>query len=751
MRLLIEVDGCVQGVGFRPFVYRLAQQYGLAGSVRNRIDGVIVEIEGCKTETEHFILSLRTESLVGSSIKAVRTSQIRPLGQEGFHIAESIVGNLTTRFIPVDRAPCEECLLELSSPSNRRYRYPFISCSSCGPRFTIMKETPFDRDKTSLNLFPLCDQCRAEYDDPNNRRFHAQTIGCHSCGPKVWISSPEGDTIADGSAAIEAAAEALCAGRCVAIKGIGGFHLLCDARCDSAVGLLRARKSRGNKPFAVLYPSLDRISYDCIVSPEEEALLTDARTPVVLLKARKSNTLSPVVSSSSRYIGAMLPSSPLHRLLLDRINFPIVATSGNRSGHPVCAENREALLQLRGVADLFLLHNRIIENPCDDSIIQLVEGTPIVRRLGRGYSPLVIQAKGVSESPILGVGGLLKSTVSYGQAGEIIVGPYQGALDSPEVGARRERFIKLISPRFRTETSRLSFDLHPEVQAHFLDSTPYYPIQHHVAHSWSLIAEKRVPLPVSAVVFDGSGYSPDGTVWGGEWFDISEKKEERSFYLKPFFLIGGDRAVHYPERVAAALWYQMLGDDAYETRIWQRLNESDLLWKLITSGAHCILTSSMGRLFDGVSSALELCHHNTFEGEAAMMLENQSLGGSGEPYPIDVGDSGAIDLVSMIRAIDSDLGKDVSRSTIAHRFHQTIIQLILKCAQSIGNERVLLTGGCFQNTVLLSGAIRKLRESGFIPYWNNRIPCNDEGLSVGQVMVASRIGLGLSLGLSNPI
>ena len=739
VRLLIEVDGCVQGVGFRPFVYRLAQLYGLAGSVRNRIDGVTVEIEGSKSKTEQFLLSLRTESLVGSSVQALRTSQTRPLGQEGFHIAASIGGDLATRFIPVDRAPCEECLLELSNPTDRRFRYPFISCSSCGPRFTIMRETPFDRDKTSLNLFPLCYQCRAEYDDPNNRRFHAQTIGCHSCGPKIWISSPEGDTIADGNEAIEAAAEALCAGRCVAIKGIGGFHLLCDARCDSAVELLRVRKNRGNKPFAVLYPSLDRIVYDCIVSPEEEALLTDARTPVVLLEARRPNFLSSHVSSSSRYIGAMLASSPLHRLLLDRISFPIVATSGNRSGNPVCAENREALLQLRGVADLFLLHNRIIENPCDDSIIQLVEGAPIVRRLGRGFSPLVIQAKGVSESPTLGVGGLLKSTVSYGQAGEIIVGPYQGALDSPEVAVRRERFIQLISPRFRTEPSRLSFDLHPDVQAHFSDASPYYPIQHHRAHSWSLIAEKRVPLPVSAVVFDGSGYSPDGTVWGGEWFNISQKKEERRFYLKPFFLIGGDTAVQYPERIAAALWYQTLGDDAYETRIWQRLHESDLLWKLITSGTHCILTSSMGRLFDGVSSALELCHRNTFEGEAAMMLENESLDGSGGPYPIDVGDFGAIDLAPMIRAVDSDLCADVSRANIAHRFHQSVIQLIVKCAQSIGNERVLLTGGCFQNTVLLSGAIRKLRESGFLPYWNNCIPCNDEGLSVGQVMVASSI------------
>jgi hydrogenase maturation protein HypF len=739
VRLLIEVDGCVQGVGFRPFVYRLAQLYGLAGSVRNRIDGVTVEIEGSKSKTEQFLLSLRTESLVGSSVQALRTSQTRPLGQEGFHIAASIGGDLATRFIPVDRAPCEECLLELSNPTDRRFRYPFISCSSCGPRFTIMRETPFDRDKTSLNLFPLCYQCRAEYDDPNNRRFHAQTIGCHSCGPKIWISSPEGDTIADGNEAIEAAAEALCAGRCVAIKGIGGFHLLCDARCDSAVELLRVRKNRGNKPFAVLYPSLDRIVYDCIVSPEEEALLTDARAPVVLLEARRPNFLSLHVSSSSRYIGAMLASSPLHRLLLDRISFPIVATSGNRSGNPVCAENREALLQLRGVADLFLLHNRIIENPCDDSIIQLVEGTRIVRRLGRGYSPLVIQAKGMSESPILGVGGLLKSTVSYGQAGEIIVGPYQGALDSPEVAVRRERFIQLISPRFRTEPSRLSFDLHPDVQAHFSDASPYYPIQHHRAHSWSLIAEKRVPLPVSAVVFDGSGYSPDGTVWGGEWFNISQKKEERRFYLKPFFLIGGDTAVQYPERIAAALWYQMLGDDAYKTRIWQRLHESDLLWKLITSGTHCILTSSMGRLFDGVSSALELCHRNTFEGEAAIMLENESLDGSGEPYPIDVGDFGAIDLVPMIRAVDSDLSGGVSRANIAHRFHQTVIQLIVKCAQSIGNERVLLTGGCFQNTVLLSGAIRKLREGGFLPYWNNCIPCNDEGLSVGQVMVASSI------------
>ena len=742
IRLLIEVDGSVQGVGFRPFVYRLAKRHDLAGSVRNRGDGVSIEIEGIKKNTEQFLLYLRTESPVGSSIKAVRISEIPALEELVFQISSSTGDDSPTRFIPIDRGPCEECLSELADPCNRRYRYPFISCSSCGPRFTIMKNVPFDRVNTSLDSFPLCAQCRAEYDNPNSRRFHAQTIGCHGCGPKIWLSSADGDQIADGYEAIAAAAEALRAGLCVALKGIGGFHLLCDARCDSSVRRLRIRKNRGNKPFAILYPGLYQIYSDCVVSGKEGALLTDVRRPIVLLQARRPNSLAPMVSSSSRYIGGMLPSSPLHRLLVDQLKFPIVATSGNRAGEPVCADNREALMRLHGVADLFLLHDRPIENPCDDSIVQIVNDSPIVRRLGRGYSPLVIKVSGISHTPILGVGGILKSTVSQRQSEEIIVSPYQGALDSPEVAVRRQRFIGLITGSKVTKPTKLALDLHPDLQTLFSDNASSYPIQHHLAHAWSLIAEQGLQLPVSAVVFDGSGYSPDGTVWGGEWLNISDKEQKRSFYLKPFPLIGGDTAVQYPERVAAALWYQLLGDSAYSTSVWQRINDSDLLWKLLRSGAHCTPTSSMGRLFDGISSALGLCHHNTFEGEAAMMLENESLDGLGEPYPMEVGNFGPIDLVPFIRAVYSDLNAGVSSTTISHRFHQTVIQLIVNGAERIGNERVLLTGGCFQNAVLLSGAIHKLREGGFMPYWHKYIPCNDEGLSVGQVMVAARMNQG---------
>jgi hydrogenase maturation protein HypF len=440
----------------------------------------------------------------------------------------------------------------------------------------------------------------------------------------------------------------------------------------------------------------------------------------------------------------MLPSSPLQRGLLDCVGGPIVATSGNRSGEPICADNQVARQRLRGIADLFLFHDRNIVHPCDDAILQIVAGSPLLRRLGRGYAPVTIERRAISDEPVFGFGGLFKSTVAIGRGDTIVISPYHGSAECPEVADRRERFIELVAPigSFNKGKPQLiASDLHPELREYIPAHAISHPVQHHRAHGWSVVGEHGIRPPVCAVVFDGSGYSPDGTIWGGEWLVLSDGSEERRLSLKPFFLIGGDSASKLPERVAAALWYQWLGAEAFGSTVWGRLEDSAFLSKLISAGSHCTLTSSVGRLFDGVSSVLGLCHHNTFEGEAAMMLEGEALCAHFPDccngfYPVRFSES-TVDVVPLIAAIDQDMRDGYPRPTIAMRFHRSVIEMIVQGAQQIGIGQVLLTGGCFQNAVLLSGAIARLRESGFTPYWQRTIPCSDEGLSVGQVVVAA--------------
>lgn len=745
VRYRCVVRGRVQGVGFRPFVYRLATRLSLGGWVRNGHAGVVIEVEGSETTIESLVVVLRTTAPQGAIIDSIHLESICPQGTNAFVIDTSTCELFDRMTIPVDTAPCSTCLAELFDPNNRRHRYPFISCASCGPRFSILKRLPFDRDNTTLDEFPLCAQCRREYSSPDNRRFHAQTIGCFECGPTVWLTDRDGQRVSTGDDAITDAADAIRAGEVVAVKGVGGFHLLVDAISDAGVRLLRRGKERGNKPFGLMYRTINDVCKDCVVSDVERRLLLDYRAPMVFLARRPLSKLSESVAPGSPYLGAMLPCSPLHHLLMEKVRWPVVATSGNRSGEPICRDNAEALRQLREVASRFLLHNRSISNPCDDSILQVLAGRDFPRRMGRGYAPYPISLPTKQAHYAVAMGGATKSAVAIsGQAGTM-VGPYGGAVDSVEVLRRHEAIIALVSSESSRMRADTIVDLHPDVAPPRGEAHRTFRVQHHLAHAWSAIVDGAIDLPVCAVVWDGAGYGPDGTIWGGEWLIVTEQGYERRYHLRPFLLIGGDKAAFLPERSAAALWFGTFGERASRSKVWERLEARDALWQMVQTKVGCTLTTSMGRLFDAIASALGVCQVNTFEGEAAMRLEALAHTAHGAPYPLSVGDSAALDWAPLIEAVAVELDRGVSAAVIARSFHETLIHLIGETARQIGIARVLLTGGCFQNSLLLEGAIHTLRERGFSPHWHQHIPCSDEGLSVGQmaaVLAYNRIGRG---------
>lgn len=730
------VTGQVQGVGFRPFVYRLATKLSLAGFVRNTHSGVLIEVEGNREAVQSFAALLTTSPPHGAVIESTSRECLPSRDEHSFTIGSSGGEVFDRTHIPIDTAPCAVCLLELADPYNRRYRYPFISCASCGPRFSIMRHLPFDRGHTSLDAFPLCSDCRGEYTNPHDRRFHAQTIGCPVCGPTVWFTDSQGTQVSSGSQAIADATAALSAGAIVAVKGVGGFHLLVDARSERSLFTLRDGKRRGNKPFAVLYRTIDDVARDCVISEDERRLILDNRGPIVFLLQQPETHLSELVAPGSPYIGAMLPCSPLHYLLMEEVRRPLVATSGNRGGEPICFENEEAVKQLNGLASFFLLHNRAIIHPCDDSIWQVVGDRVYPRRMGRGYAPYAIARCATQTEEGIALGGITKSAVAIGSEQGVIVGPYGGSVHSVSVMQRHESTIALLSCREGKSSGRTISDLHPDWVCPRVNNGGTSRVQHHLAHAWSAIIDGDLPLPVCAIVWDGAGYGPDGTIWGGEWLIITDEGYERRFYLKPFWLLGGDRAALLPERSAAALWLSAFGERARTLPVWERLAARDTLWRMIDTTIGCVSTTSMGRLFDGIASAVGLCHLNTFEGEAALRLEAAARNGGGAAYPLVAGDTPSIDWVPLIEGVEADLRTGIPTTDIAHRFHQTVIHLIGTTAEQIGIPRVVLTGGCFQNTLLLEGAIHTLRTRGFSPHWHHRIPCHDEGLSVGQLAAA---------------
>ena len=786
-RLKLDIRGAVQGVGFRPFVYRLASELDLAGWVSNSAQGVFLEVEGTQTAVERFRHLLETEKPPRSFIQSLGATWLDAAGYDRFVIRESEqAGNRTALVLP-DTATCPDCLREIFDPTNRHYRYPFTNCTNCGPRFSIIEALPYDRANTSMRGFKMCPACQAEYDDPRNRRFHAQPNACPACGPQLELWAPGAGVppagplpLARGHAALLVGAEAIRRGQIVAVKGIGGFHLLVDARNAGAVCRLRERKHREEKPFALMFPSLPGVKEACEVSALEERLLQSPEAPIVLLRRRPASSLGPRVSPAQGVapgnpnLGAMLPSNPLHHLLVAELGFPVVATSGNLSDEPICTDEHEALDRLRGIADVFLVHNRPIVRHIDDSIVATMLGREMVLRRARGYAPLPIQIRN-SKFEIrntLAVGGHLKNSVALAVGEQVFLSQHIGDLETEQADTAFRRAAADLPQLYGTAPDIIAADLHPDyLSTKFAlerqpparrDSEKQQPaapeagaprviqVQHHIAHVLSCLAENEVELPALGVAWDGTGYGTDGTIWGGEFFLVTDNDVERRASFRPFRLPGGDAAVKEPRRAALGLLHELA--DRHDQALWhmrQKLAgelppvDRAALETAMVRGLNSPWCSSVGRLFDAVAALVGLRQQSRFEGQAAMELEFAIDGietGATYELPVDSRHSPMqLDWSLMVAAIAADLRRGVSVGEIAAKFHNSLVEAIVQVARRIACPRVALSGGCFQNRYLTEHAVARLREAGFQPCWHQRVPTNDGGLALGQVFAARRV------------
>ena len=736
----LTVEGTVQGVGFRPFVYRLACDFGLAGFIQNTPAGVMIEIEGADSALADFKRALIERKPAHAKIMCLDTIPLSVIHAHEFVIRPSLVGDNATALMLPDLATCGDCLREMNDPADRRYGYPFINCTHCGPRFSIITALPYDRPNTTMMSFEMCGACRTEYDNPGDRRHHAQPIACPDCGPQLELWDRAGQPEAYRDTALRTAAQALRDGKILALQGLGGFHLMCDARSEGAVAELRRRKARPSKPFAVMYPAFSDVTADCMVLPAEKALLMSVEAPIVLLRKRNAVSLADGISPGNPNLGVMLPSTPLHHMLMAELAFPIVATSGNRAGEPICIDADDAVECLKGIADVFLVHDRPISGRCDDSIVRVMAGRDTILRRARGYAPLPIIVRHQFPEPVLAVGGHLKNTVALAVRDRIFVSSHIGNLDTPEACAAHKDAADLLCRIYSSDPEKIAHDLHPEYRSTQMARARRgrsVAVQHHYAHALACMAENGVEPPCLAVTWDGSGYGPDHTVWGGEFLKIKPGGYDRALHFLPFPLLGGDAAVRDPKRAALGLLSTLEGEDAFKRDVGLPVEDVRLMTSALTKNINCPLTSSAGRLFDAVAALTGIGTENTFEGQAAMALEFAADPHVGEAYPFDVKD-GIIDWRPMVRHILQDIECGVGPGTVSAKFHVTLASMILAAAKSVGEETILLTGGCFQNALLLSSAKEALELSGFTVCTHQQVPPNDGGLALGQVMALAR-------------
>ncbi len=742
-RLSIEVQGVVQGVGFRPFVYRIALARNLVGWVRNRPDGVEIEVQGPKTVLDDFLSALRDEKPAPARIHAISTRAIEDLPTESaFSIRASGQSAKTRPSVPADLAMCADCKAEMDTPSERRYRYPFTNCTYCGPRYSIIAGLPYDRPRTAMRAFPLCEACSAQYSDPSDRRFHAQPIACPVCGPKVSLKDARGVFRTEGEAALREAAADLAAGRVLAMKGLGGYQLLVDATSDTAVALLRTRKHREEKPFAVMFPDLDSLSRACEVSEAEMAILQSIEAPILLLKWR-GNCISQGVAPGNPNLGAFLPYTPLHKLLLSLVDRPLVCTSGNLSDEPMCIGDDEAMEHLGDVADAFLVHNRPVLRPVDDSVGRVEAGTLHLLRRARGFAPLPLPLP-LDAPVVLAFGGHMKSTITLFTDGQAVVSQHLGDLDSPQGISLLSRTVDDFLDFFQAEPARLACDLHPDYASTRLAERmaqerglTLVRVQHHHAHVSACIAELDLRKPVLGLAWDGSGYGPDGTVWGGEALLVDGPRFSRFGHLRTFPLPGGERAVREPRRSALGLCWEMLGDDAPSVSLFSAA-ELRPLRRMLELGLHSPRTSSIGRLFDAVAALVGIRVGAGFEGQAAMALEFAATSSKDDGAYLITLKGDVADPTPMLQELLADQRHGVEPGIMARRFHAALADLALAFAESVGREDVILTGGCFQNQLLAALCMEKLSDRGFRVHRPALYPPNDGGISLGQAWVAAQ-------------
>ncbi|MGZ3775660.1 MAG: carbamoyltransferase HypF [Bdellovibrio sp.] len=773
-RFNILITGTVQGVGFRPFIYNLAREHQIMGWVNNNLEGVSIDAEGASQQLKKFLEAIPLKKPSLAKIENIKHTIEAPIGYNSFLITESETASTHSHALVLpDTATCEMCLQDLFNPANRRYLYPFTTCTLCGPRFSISEKIPFDREHTAMNRFMMCSHCQNEYENPDDRRFYSQTNSCHDCGPKLFFLDQHGLKLAEENNALELACEKIKNGFIVAIKGIGGFHLFADARNDQAVENLRKRKKRAYKPFALMVSHLSEIEHLCFVSPEEQQALSSHLAPIVLLQRKKllpneNKFVSELVAPNINLYGIMLPYTPVHHLLMQKLQFPLVATSANIADEPICTDEALDLEELKGLADFFLTHNRIIHNGLDDSVVRIIDNHSTVFRTGRGNSPgnLSLMSASQSKNVVLGVGGHLKNTVSVLKGNKIFLSQHNGSLETYEAVKKFQNQCEKFPAYHQAVPTVVVHDKHPQYASTFYacelaasNKLLLHGVQHHQAHILSCVAEHNLKFPLLGVCWDGTGFGLDNTYWGGEFLLMRSAHDfERLACLEPFHLPGAEYAIREPRRSLLGILYNCAPDSV--TKLLKdkfSMRELETLIKMLDKKINSPVCSSAGRLFDAAASLLNICDFNNFEGEAAIRLEdtacdflvgrsyeqtmkffNQDLQGFIFKTNLLKNERDALTpsyhvLSSKIIKLlleDIQCGKD--NNYVAFRFHSALAKSIEEVAKVSGMETIVLTGGVFQNKLLSELALGLLRNAGLRPVMNREVPPNDGGLSVGQ-------------------
>jgi len=743
--LHIQLNGFLQGVGFRPFVYRLADQYQQKGWVANTSSGISLHIEGASDLQQIFLGELKNNLPPFAQIKSLAT-EVLPLEKfPHFTIKPSQFDGQASLFVLPDIATCSECVAELFNPASRYYQYPFISCCQCGPRYSIMQQQPYDRARTTMADYPLCAACQRDFTDPENRRFHAQTIACSICGPALQWMNAQGRELATKELALASCIEQLQAGKIVAVKGISGYQLLVNAQDEVAVARLRRKKIRPSKPFALLATDLAMVKSLCLVNEQEQEALQSSMAPIVLLKKHAPITQYQTVAFNSHLLAVMLPSSGLQHLIMQAFAQPLVATSANRTGEPICTDDQQALTALSDIADYYLAHDRVILRALDDSIVRVIANKPCVLRRARGYAPLPIPL--AAESNMLALGGHLKNSWALSYQGYVLLSQYLGDMQSLANQEHFRQSVADVQDFYNVPAKRLIHDQHPDYfTSHYAaqSALPDMAVQHHHAHAFSCMAEHQLKPTALAITWDGTGLGADNSSWGGEFFLVKSQSIARFAHINTLLLVGGDKANQEPRRVAIAILYQLFGEQ------WQievkglacvqsfTANELQVLNMALKNKLNTPQSSSMGRLFDAVASLLNLCQINEYEGQAASCLEAvASLSSTTEIYACSFisGQPIIIDWQEMFQKILADLPV-LSAELIAAKFHNTLADIALRIAQQAGENQVVLSGGCFQNATLTEKVHQVLEKAGFQVYSHEQIPSNDAGLALGQLYYA---------------
>ncbi|MDP8970209.1 MAG: carbamoyltransferase HypF [Actinomycetota bacterium] len=748
VRTKVRVEGIVQGVGFRPYVHLLATRLGLAGLVGNDSRGVFIEVEGRAETVEQFLTALEPDAPPLAVIEQVTAEPVTPTGDRRFTIVDSEAGGERQVLVSPDTTTCADCLRELFDPADRRYRYPFINCTNCGPRFTIIRDVPYDRPLTTMAGFALCVDCAREYHDPSDRRFHAQPVCCPACGPRLSLTDRGGAQLAGDP--ITRAAQLLDVGRVVAVKGLGGYHLAVDAASDSAVDALRSRKHREDKPFAVLVADLAQARGLCLLDGTEERMLTSARRPIVLLRRRSDAALAAAVAPGNRFLGLMLPYTPLHHLLVREVGRPIILTSGNVSDEPIAYRDADALQRLDQIADAFLTHDRPIHVRADDSVARAAAGTPMVLRRSRGYVPQPLFVPWDFPRPVLACGAELKNTFCMAKGRYAFVSHHIGDLENYETLRSFTEGIEHFGRLFEIAPEVVAHDLHPEYlstkHALELEGVDLVGVQHHHAHVASCLADNGQTGPVIGVAFDGLGFGSDGTLWGGEFLRADLAGFERLAHLETVPMPGGAAAIRQPWRMAAAYLDLICREGVPDDLDVVRRNQvrwADVM-AVARSGLNAPLTSSAGRLFDAVAAIVGVRDVVNYEGQAPVELEQRADPAERGAYRARVDEDGdgplRLRATDLVRAVVDEQRAGVDPAVIAARFHNGLATAIVDvCAMlrdATGLGAVALSGGVFQNVLLLERVVAWLSESGFRVLVHSRVPANDGGVSLGQAAVA---------------